>query len=138
MTRIEVNDLFDIYGPLLTERQREILALSIQEDLSFGEIAAELGISRAAAADAVKRGETLLSQYEKRLGMSCWQLAMAHLSMSWSCWKGSLPCRIRSGSCMHLPECRLPRSDTCHPVGRLQEPGGVFVRQSQIRQKTGK
>ena len=70
MTRIEVNDLFDIYGPLLTERQREILALSIQEDLSFGEIAAELGISRAAAADAVKRGETLLSQYEKRLGVA--------------------------------------------------------------------
>ncbi|WP_289684031.1 sigma factor-like helix-turn-helix DNA-binding protein [Faecalibaculum rodentium] len=69
MTRIEANDLFDIYGPLLTERQREILALSIQEDLSFGEIAAELGISRAAAADAVKRGETLLSQYEKRLGV---------------------------------------------------------------------
>ncbi|WP_276813183.1 sigma factor-like helix-turn-helix DNA-binding protein [Faecalibaculum rodentium] len=70
MTRIEANDLFDIYGPLLTERQREILTLSIQEDLSFGEIASELGISRAAAADAVKRGETLLSQYEKQLGIA--------------------------------------------------------------------
>ncbi|WP_067556091.1 sigma factor-like helix-turn-helix DNA-binding protein [Faecalibaculum rodentium] len=70
MTRIEANDLFDIYGPLLTERQREILTLSIQEDLSFGEIAWELGISRAAAADAVKRGETLLSQYEKQLGIA--------------------------------------------------------------------
>lgn len=67
MTRIEANDLFDIYGPLLTERQREILTLSIQEDLSFGEIASELNISRAAAADAVKRGETLLLHYEKLL-----------------------------------------------------------------------
>ncbi len=67
MTRIEANDLFDIYGGLLTDRQRQILTLSIQEDLSFGEIAAELGISRAAAADAVKRGETLLCQYEKQL-----------------------------------------------------------------------
>lgn len=68
MTKIEANDLFDIYGGLLTERQREILALSIQEDLSFGEIAAELGISRAAAADAVKRGESLLERYEQVLG----------------------------------------------------------------------
>lgn len=69
MTRIEANELFDTYGELLTSRQQEILKLSIQEDLSYGEIAEELGISRAAVLDAVKRGEKLLAEYEKAIGL---------------------------------------------------------------------
>ena len=61
--------LFDFYGELLTERQREIVSLFLEEDLSLGEIASELGISRQAAHDAIKRGQELLYAYEKNLGL---------------------------------------------------------------------
>ena len=33
--RIEIGWLFDFYGPLLTERQRKLLALYCNEDFSF-------------------------------------------------------------------------------------------------------
>lgn len=68
MTRIEANELFDTYGELLTKRQQQILKLSIQEDLSYGEIADELEISRAAVLDAVKQAEKRLVEYEKVVG----------------------------------------------------------------------
>ena len=44
--RIEIGWLFDFYGPLLTERQRKLLALYCNEDFSLSEIAAREGISR--------------------------------------------------------------------------------------------
>ena len=69
MTKIEANELFDTYGGLLTQRQQEILALNIQEDLSYGEISEELGISRAAVLDAVKKAEKLLEKYEGTVGL---------------------------------------------------------------------
>ncbi|MBQ9059824.1 MAG: DNA-binding protein, partial [Firmicutes bacterium] len=38
--------LYDCYGQLLTQRQREVYELYTQENYSLSEIAAELGISR--------------------------------------------------------------------------------------------
>ena len=68
MNKIEINNLFDIYGSLLTKRQYEILSLYFQEDLSYAEIAENLDISRAAVMDAVHRGTKLLEKYEKNVG----------------------------------------------------------------------
>ena len=62
--------LFDFYGALLTERQQEIYALSVDEDMSLGEIAAETGISRQAVADMLRRTGKLLQNYEAKLGLA--------------------------------------------------------------------
>ncbi len=62
--------LLDFYGPLLTERQRDVLALHIEQDLSYGEIAGQLGITRQAVHDLVKRGAEALEDYERRLGLA--------------------------------------------------------------------
>lgn len=60
--------LLDVYGALLTERQREACRLHLDEDWSFAEVAAHFGFSRAAAYDLVQRAVTQLESYEARLG----------------------------------------------------------------------
>ena len=67
--RIETGWLFDFYGPLLTQRQRELLALYCEEDLTLSEIAAQVGISRQGVHDAVHRGARTLAAYEQQLGL---------------------------------------------------------------------
>ena len=64
MNRLETNVLFDIYGQLLTKRQREICSLYYEEDFSYSEIAEELSISRAAVQDSLKKSLTQLQKYE--------------------------------------------------------------------------
>ena len=51
ISKLDANDLLDVYGELLTERQREILSLYYEEDFSYTEISEELEISREAAMD---------------------------------------------------------------------------------------
>ena len=57
--------LFDLYGELLTHRQRDCFDLHYNQDYSLGEIAAELGISRQGVHDAVTRAESQLLRYEE-------------------------------------------------------------------------
>ncbi len=59
--------LFDFYGELLTDHQKEIYGQFIQEDLSLGEIAREAGISRQGVHDLIKRCEQSLQGYEEKL-----------------------------------------------------------------------
>ena len=66
---VELGLLLERYGALLTERQRELLALCVDEDLSLGEIAAQAGISRQGVRDAIKRAEAQLYAFEDSLGM---------------------------------------------------------------------
>ena len=65
--RIETGWLFDFYGPLLTERQRDMLSLYCEEDFSLSEIAAQEGISRQGVYDAVHRAQRQLEEYERQL-----------------------------------------------------------------------
>ena len=60
--------LLDVYGALLTEHQREACRLHLDEDWSFAELAVELGVSRSAAHDLVRRAVVQLEHYEHRLG----------------------------------------------------------------------
>ena len=59
--------LFDFYGELLTERQKEFFDLYYNEDLSLAEIAENYGISRQGVRDGIKRGEQILQEMEDKL-----------------------------------------------------------------------
>lgn len=59
--------LYDIYGPLLTERKRELLDYYYEEDYSLSEISELTGISRQGVRDSVKKSETELMELESKL-----------------------------------------------------------------------
>jgi predicted DNA-binding protein YlxM (UPF0122 family) len=61
--------LFERYGALLTEHQREVVDLYLRSDWSLAEIASHHGTSRAAAHDMVRRSMQSLQEYERRLGL---------------------------------------------------------------------
>jgi hypothetical protein len=61
--------LFDRYGALLTDHQKEVLDLHLRSDWSLAEIAAQQGTSRAAVHDIVRRSTRSLEEYEHRLGL---------------------------------------------------------------------
>ena len=64
---VRFNQLMDLYGDLLTNKQRKFAELHYGEDLSFAEIAREEGVSRQAVHDAVKHAAMALEKFEKRL-----------------------------------------------------------------------
>ncbi|GEM_PF-498085 len=64
---IRIGLLVDLYGNLLTERQRKFVLLHFNQDQSFGEIAQVFGVSRQAVHDAVKHAERSLEEYEAKL-----------------------------------------------------------------------
>ena len=65
--KIKSGYLYDFYGELLTDHQRSVYEMSINEDLSLSEIADSLSISRQAVHDIIKRCDKLLEDYESRL-----------------------------------------------------------------------
>lgn len=58
--------LFDFYGDLLTERQREFFDLYYNEDLSLAEIAENYGISRQGVRDVIVRAEATMTEIEEK------------------------------------------------------------------------
>lgn len=64
---LEQSLLFDFYGELLTDRQKEIYEWFVADDLSLGEIAEEAGISRQGVHDLIKRCNQTLRGYEEKL-----------------------------------------------------------------------
>ena len=61
--------LFDFFGELLTEKQREYFDLHYNEDLSLAEIAQSEGISRQGVWDIIRRAEESLRRYEEKTGL---------------------------------------------------------------------
>ena len=74
----ELARLYDLYGGLLREKQRECLRLHIAEDFSLAEIGEELGITRQAAHDNIRRAERALMEMEETLGLLARQQAQEH------------------------------------------------------------
>ncbi len=65
--KIKSGYLYDFYGELLTEHQRSVYEMSINDDLSLSEIADSLSISRQAVHDMLKRCDRQLEEYEEKL-----------------------------------------------------------------------
>ena len=68
--KIELAWLTAFYGGLLTDKQRQVLALHCEEDLSLGEIAQEAGVSRQGVHDMLTRAAQRLFDMEEKLGMA--------------------------------------------------------------------
>lgn len=68
METVELVLLYDYYGGLLTDRQRECFEMRYDQDLSLGEIGEELGISRQGVHDNLSRTEALLRNMEAKTG----------------------------------------------------------------------
>mgnify|MGYP002644297104 CR=1 FL=1 len=58
--------LYDFYGDLLTDRQKEFYDLYYNEDLSLSEIAENYGISRQGVRDVIVRAEATLTEIEDK------------------------------------------------------------------------
>ncbi|MBO5609155.1 MAG: DNA-binding protein [Eubacterium sp.] len=67
--RVRQSLLFDFYGELLNEHQRDVFSASVFDDMSYSELADEFGCSRQAAFDLIRRINQKLEGYEKRLGL---------------------------------------------------------------------
>ena len=61
--------LFDFYGDLLTDRQKEFFDLYYNEDLSLAEIAENYGITRQGVRDVIVRAESTLTEVEDKTGI---------------------------------------------------------------------
>ena len=66
---LEISLLLEFYGALLTERQRELIDLYYNDDLSLAEISELTGITRQGARDGIKKAEGILLDLEEKLGM---------------------------------------------------------------------
>ena len=62
-----INNLLDIYGNILTDKQKEVMEMYFQYDLSLNEISLNLNVSRNAVYDLIKRTTSLLEKYENKL-----------------------------------------------------------------------
>jgi len=68
--RVLLNQLYDHYKPLLTEKQREVYEMYEISDLSLGEIAEIYGKSRQAVYDHILRTRSKLEMLEAKLGLA--------------------------------------------------------------------
>ncbi len=67
---LEIALLFDFYGDMLTDKQRDMVELYYNDDLSLSEIAENAGITRQGVRDSIKRAESQLLEMEDRLGLA--------------------------------------------------------------------
>ena len=95
MDATELILLYDYYGALLTDRQRECFELRYNQDLSLGEIAQELRISRQGVHDNLTRTEALLHNMEEKTG----------------CVRRDLACRKAAGKIQRLAQQFIGHND---------------------------
>ncbi len=73
-------DLFDLYGSLLTDGRREVMARYLYDDCALSEIATDLNQSRQAVYDAISSSEKQLARFEEKLGfLAARQLVRAEI-----------------------------------------------------------
>ena len=67
--KLNMSLLYDFYGDILTERQKEIASLSFDEDLSLREISEITGITPQGVRDALNKCKSILTDMEEKLGL---------------------------------------------------------------------
>lgn len=67
---VRVYQLYDLYGQLLTAKQQQAVEWYFGHDLSLAEIADEMGTSRQAVHDLLRRSEQAFQVYEEKLGLA--------------------------------------------------------------------
>lgn len=67
---MNISLLLDFYGEVLNEKQREILDLYFNEDLSLAEIAESSGLTRQGVRHVIKKAEEELTVLESKLGLA--------------------------------------------------------------------
>lgn len=66
---VKVAELFDIYGPLLNEKQQDVINCYYNEDLSLNEIAENNNKSKQAISDMIQRTVDKLFEFEDELSL---------------------------------------------------------------------
>ncbi len=69
-TKIELAKLLGVYRSMLTEKQRDALAMYCDYDCSLAEIADEVGISRQGVRDLLVNAEKTLTKLEENLHLA--------------------------------------------------------------------
>ncbi len=67
---LRVSVLLDYYSPLLTDKQKDVIDLYYNDDLSLSEIAEHEGITRQGVRDSIKRGEQTLFEMEEKFRLA--------------------------------------------------------------------
>ncbi len=67
---LKLSVLLDFYGDMLTDKQRDVIELYYNEDLSLAEIAEHENISRQGVRDSIKRGEETILEMENKLKLA--------------------------------------------------------------------
>ena len=76
---LEISVLLDYYGGMLTDKQRDVIDLYYNQDLSLAEIAEHEKISRQGVRDNIKRGEAYLLELEENLHLAKQAFALSEL-----------------------------------------------------------
>ncbi len=66
---VEVGQLYDIYGVLLNDKQRDVINCYYNEDLSLNEIAENNNRSKQAISDMIQRSVDKLFEFENELSL---------------------------------------------------------------------
>jgi predicted DNA-binding protein YlxM (UPF0122 family) len=101
--------LLQLYGNLLTNRQREILDLYYNQNFSLGELAQEFQVSRQAVHDTIKRTERILENYEAKLSFLATGLEQKKLLQR-------VEEAVKAGE---KPEVILPLIDCCKEISQV-------------------
>lgn len=67
---LRISVLLDYYSDMLTDKQKDVIDLYYNEDLSLSEIAEHEGITRQGVRDSIKRGEQTLFEMEEKLHLA--------------------------------------------------------------------
>ena len=67
--KLYLGRLFSFYGELLSAGQKEACGLYLEEDLSIGEVALQLSVTRQGVYDTLNRAFSKLEGFEEKLGL---------------------------------------------------------------------
>ncbi len=67
VSKTDTSLLLDYYGAFLTDRQRELMRMNVDEDMSLAEIAEAVGVSRQGVRDTIAHGLKQLTDCDDKL-----------------------------------------------------------------------